>query len=112
MTKIKSIYFPFNDKNLTQYSINILNELIKNIETPFKKIKLVGHTDSFGLDEYNYKLGMNRAKSVKKLFDDNNIGNISIEVISEGEKNPVIKCNNCSSKKLLLNRRVDIYILN
>lgn len=112
MTKIKSIYFPFNDKNLTQYSVNILNELIKNIETPFKKIKLVGHTDSFGLDDYNYKLGMNRAKSVKELFDDNNIGNISIEVISEGEKNPIIKCNNCSSKKLLLNRRVDIYILN
>lgn len=111
MTKVKTIYFPFNEKNITPYSKKVLTNFINNIKKPYKEIRLVGHTDSFGTDNYNYTLGLNRAKSVEKIFQNNNIKNISIEVLSEGEKNPIVKCKNCSSKELQLNRRVDIYIL-
>jgi len=109
-TLLKSVHFPFNDKNLTQYSTNILNNLSTRIQGNNSIIKLIGHTDYYGSSAYNYKFGMERAEVIKAFLERNGVSNIEIEIQSEGEDNPKVDCENCSSKEMVLNRRVDIYI--
>lgn len=106
----KSIHFPFNDKNLTRYSKNLLTKLVREFPSS-AKIKLVGNTDFYGASEYNYNFGMERATTIKSFLERNGINNVEIELHSEGENNPKIDCENCSSKETILNRRVDIYIV-
>lgn len=110
-TLLKSIHFPFNEKYLTQYSTNILNKLMHKIKSANSVVKLVGHTDYYGSSDYNYKFGMQRAEVIKAFLEENGITNIEIEILSEGEDNPKIDCQNCSSKEMVLNRRVDIYVV-
>ena len=109
-SNIKSIHFPFNDKDLTEYSTNLLNHLILNIPQN-AKLKLVGHTDFYGSSDYNYSFGMERANTIKTFFELNGITNVEIEIQSEGEDSPKVDCENCSSKEMVLNRRVDIYMV-
>jgi len=110
-TLLKSIHFPFNEKYLTQYSTNILNKLMHKIKSANSVVKLVGHTDYYGSSDYNYKFGMQRAEVIKAFLEGNGVTNIEIEILSEGEDNPRVDCQNCSSKEMVLNRRVDIYIV-
>lgn len=111
-THFKSIHFPFNDKELTVYSTRLLHRMIRNLKDKTTQIRLVGHTDYYGSSAYNYNLGMQRAETIKAFFVDKGIVNVNIELLSEGENQPMVDCKNCSSKEMVLNRRVDIYIIN
>lgn len=53
------------------------------------KISIVGHTDSKGSEEYNLKLGMQRAISTKNYFSNQGIEPERIETYSEGESQPI-----------------------
>ena len=106
----ESIYFTFNSKDLNTESERAITNILNNIERPIKKIKLVGHTDYFGSDKFNYKLGLERANSVLNVINKNKNIKPETVVISEGEKMPIIECNKCSSKKVKENRRVEVYI--
>jgi outer membrane protein OmpA-like peptidoglycan-associated protein len=110
ITKIENIYFSFNSEKLSQESKEALNNMISKIDKPIKNIKLVGHTDYFGNEEYNYVLGLERAKNVMHAILENKSVNIDAKVLSEGEQKPIVICNNCNSKKVMKNRRVEIII--
>ncbi|MBL6970036.1 MAG: OmpA family protein [Campylobacterales bacterium] len=71
----------------------------KNIES----IVVNGHTDKCGTNEYNFALGLKRAKEVKQLLVDYSFDEKLIKTISYGESNP-ISSNDAS------NRRVDLNI--
>ncbi len=71
----------------------------KNIES----IIVNGHTDKCGTNEYNFALGLKRAKEVKQLLVDYSFDEKLIKTISYGESNP-ISSNDAS------NRRVDLNI--
>lgn len=70
-----------------------------------KTIKLEGNCDEFGSDEYNYALGLKRAKTVKEALVNGGVNADSISMTSLGESNPVCleKTKECWQK----NRRVD-----
>lgn len=107
---LKSIHFPFNEKNLTEYSTNLLNKLARDIPKN-AKLKLVGHTDFYGSSDYNYSFGMERANTIKAFLERNGISNVEIEIQSEGEDSPKNDCKDCPSKEMVLNRRVDVYVV-
>lgn len=111
---IKKIHFPFDEKELSKYSTGILNILCENDllkrEKSFR-IKLVGHTDIFGSNNYNYILGLRRAETIKQFLFSKGITNVEIDVSSEGEKNANVDCQECKSSEMVNLRRVDIYIL-
>ena len=71
------------------------------------KLKIVGHTDSIGSEEYNLDLSLRRAQSVKKYFTQNNINTNKITTDGKGENNPI--ANNQTVEGRSLNRRVEIY---
>ena len=97
-----SAYFDFNE-----YSVS--KSMSKNISVASSanyKIKIGGNCDSFGTDEYNYALGLKRAKSVKDALVDGGVSSSRIVLVSYGESNPA--CNKFTEKCYSSNRRADL----
>ena len=64
----KTIYFDFDKYNIRkdqQANIDANAALFNSAEAKSFSIKVEGNCDEFGTDEYNYALGLKRAKSVK-----------------------------------------------
>ena len=72
-----------------------------------KQLLIIGHTDSDASEKYNKRLGLNRAKSAKKYFEDLGVEN-EIEVLSKGETEPVVPNTTAANKQK--NRRVNFVI--
>jgi peptidoglycan-associated lipoprotein len=70
------------------------------------KIKIEGNCDEFGTDEYNYALGLKRAKAVKDSLVAQGITSSKMIMVSFGESSPV--CQTPSDSCYDRNRRVDI----
>ena len=103
-----SIYFDFD-------KYNIRSDMQKNIDMGYNFIKndslnviVEGNCDEWGSDEYNYALGLKRAKTVKDTLNRMGIENKQMSLISYGESNPVCQEHNenCWGK----NRRVEFKI--
>ena len=52
------------------------------------RIRVSGHTDSRGSDEYNLALGLRRAAATRKYLSDRGIAVSRIDVVSFGEERP------------------------
>lgn len=80
---------------------------------PSDYLVIIGHTDSKGNEAYNEKLGLRRAQSVKKYFEEKNL-ETTIKVKSEGEKKPAVADTNADGSynidAMAKNRRVNIII--
>jgi peptidoglycan-associated lipoprotein len=73
-------------------------------------IEIEGHTDNVGDKNYNYKLGLERAESVKRyLYENEQIPLHKINVISYGEEKPIAP--NKTKAGRAQNRRVVIKLL-
>ena len=73
------------------------------------KIKLEGNCDEWGSDEYNYALGLKRAKATKDALVADGVDAKKIVMVSFGESNPVCTQRNTACWKM--NRRVDYRLL-
>ncbi|MGA1380850.1 MAG: OmpA family protein, partial [Schleiferiaceae bacterium] len=70
-----------------------------------KPLIVVGHADSKGSDEVNYKIGLKRANAVAKYLKDNyGIVAERVEVKSKGESEPI-------STDDAINRRGEVYVI-
>ncbi len=74
------------------------------------KIKLEGHTDSIGKEEYNKRLSEIRAESVKRyLVEKGGVEGTMITTVGYGESRPI--ASNDTNEGRASNRRVEILIL-
>ena len=73
-------------------------------------IEIAGNTDpnpdSDPLDEYNKKLSLQRAETVKNYFIMNGIDNNRIVVVGNGSSNPIVE--NDTEEHRAMNRRTDV----
>lgn len=111
---MNSIHFDFDKYNLTEEMRAIATnnaEKITKISENYTslKIKLEGNCDEWGTDEYNYALGLKRAKSVKEALIADGVDEERILMVSYGESNPVCTAKNVTCWKK--NRRVDYRLL-
>jgi len=111
---LRSIHFKFDDYHLTDEMVTIANNNAQKIDKvvsqdPEIKIKLEGNCDEWGTDEYNYALGLKRAKSVKESLVKYGINGEKIVIVSYGESNPI--CNEHTISCWKRNRRVDYKLL-
>jgi len=92
---IKNIYFGFDKYNLTSEMKTISKENASKLAGVQEgtTIKVEGNCDEWGTDEYNYALGLKRAKVVKDALVMDGVNENAIKVVSLGESNPV-----CSDK--------------
>ncbi len=79
------------------------------LANPALRIRIAGHADERGSDEYNLVLGMRRATSAKRYLEAKGIDGSRIEVISFGEERPVNPASNESA--WAQNRRDEFEIL-
>ena len=103
---LKAIHFDFDSYVLTQQSRDIL---YSNAEYLLKKyhgkIKLEGHCDERGSDEYNIALGENRAKSALNYLLTLGVPSEQVSIISYGKERPLD--NGHTEEAWAKNRRVE-----
>ncbi len=72
------------DRAALDAKVGILNA------SPGVKIRVAGHTDERGSDEYNLALGQRRAAAAKRYLTQHGVSDASIDVISYGEEHPAM----------------------
>jgi len=90
-------------------SLEKLGELIRR--NPEARFRIEGHTDSFGAEDYNDRLSLARAESVRQwLADTMDIDPARIETRGLGSARPIIPVTGTIEEQQP-NRRVEIVIL-
>ena len=59
------------------------------VANPNVKIRISGHADERGSDEYNLALGNRRAAAAKRYLENKGVDGSRIEVVSYGEERPL-----------------------
>lgn len=107
---LKEILFAKEKNTVLPSSKPALLELCRILqEHPDMRIRIVGHTDDTGREEYNQKLSVIRAKSVKREIVNLGIDPTRVEIEGRGENDPIVP--NDSDKHRQMNRRVEVEIL-
>ncbi len=105
----QSIYFGFGDYGISGAMENNIASNLSVVSNTSGRIKIEGNCDEFGTDEYNYALGLKRAKAVKDSLISQGVGAQKMVIISYGESNPV--CSNPTDSCYAQNRRVDLRLV-
>lgn len=101
------IFFEFDSSSLSAQSKLSLLDVLPKVSG--KKILIHGYTDSVGSENYNDKLGLNRAESVKNFFIKAKSNATEIETFGSG-----LCCYlepNRTEEQRAKNRRVEIFVV-
>ena len=103
---IEPIYFAFNQYTVSDRELDKVASDARVIQSKgSNSVKVEGNCDEWGTDEYNFALGLKRAKSVKEALKASGVKS-NISVVSYGEAKPV--CNEHNDACWQKNRRADI----
>ena len=83
-------------------------ETLKDYESD-KRLRIEGHTDSRGTEEFNMELSRERAQSVADYLAENGIERSRMEIVGMGESKPIAP--NDTPEGRANNRRVEITVL-
>lgn len=107
---LKNLLFATDKTKILASSQPALQQLYRILkDNPDIRIRIVGHTDDVGREDYNQKLSIGRANSVKREMVNRGINPKRIETTGRGEKDPIVK--NDTEAHRQMNRRVEIEIL-
>ncbi len=105
----KNVYFAFASTKLLSKSFAALNEVVKILnDNSSLKLKISGHTDNIGSEEYNIGLSNGRAGSVKAYLVGKGVDASRLESEGFGESEPVVDNKTAAGRQL--NRRVEMKI--
>ncbi len=109
--QLQSINFAFDKYDISDEASQKLqaNAALANGKASAFNIKIEGNCDEWGSDEYNFALGLKRAKAAKDALVADGVDEGRISLVSYGESNPVCveKTKECWAK----NRRDDFKLL-
>jgi len=101
---VQNIYFDVDQYHITANKLGQVSHNAKLLRNS-GKVKIEGHCDASGSDEYNYALGLRRAKAITNGISTNNI-----TLVSMGESSP--ECGTSSSADCYAkNRRVEFKVM-
>ncbi len=109
---VNKIYFNFDKYDIRpdmQSKIKSNARLLNEMNSKDFSIKVEGNCDEWGTDEYNYALGLKRAKSTKDSLISYGVNESRIMIVSFGESNP--ECKNSDKACWDKNRRAEFKIL-
>lgn len=103
------LYFKSGSNELTDISKDKLPQILRDIQERAPcDVNVIGHADTMGSKEYNIKLSLKRAQSVKEWINSKGVNVTNFKVESYGETNLLVKTgDNISEEK---NRRVELLI--
>lgn len=106
---LKNVFFDFDKSELKTSSYPVLNRLLEYMQSgEIKKVEISGHTDSYGVDDYNMKLSQRRVDAVKEFLRRNGISEDRMIAKGFGETQPVAP--NDTPENRAKNRRVEFKI--
>ncbi len=85
----RSIFFDFNRADLRPESTPELDRIRFMIEDYGETVRIAGHTDSIGSDDYNMNLSAERAEAVKAYLVSRGIDSDLIHTVGRGETDPL-----------------------
>lgn len=106
-------YFEFDKAVLTEEGKGKLDEIARTLkQARDPNIRIVGHADQIGSEDYNLKLSRERARAVEQYLLAQGVPAQALEVQAMGEANPVKQCEGMRGQALIdclgPNRRTDI----
>jgi OmpA-OmpF porin, OOP family len=100
------IFFDYDKFDIREEHNAFLDGMIKVIKGHSDlRVKVTGHTDSDGSDQYNDTLSMNRARAITDYFVKRGLSADRLVIEFKGEHAPISPNTNAEGKQL--NRRVD-----
>jgi outer membrane protein OmpA-like peptidoglycan-associated protein len=103
----EKLLFDFDKYNLTDEDNKLLKEIAAKVQKgKVKNLKIIGHTDSYGSDQYNEYLSYQRADAVQKKLVELGVNKEQLTVEFYGEKQAA--SDNSNKEGRSLNRRVEI----
>ncbi len=107
---LRNIFFDFNKATLRPESKVELERVYTILtENPRMKVRIAGHTDNIGSEEYNQRLSEARAKAVYDYLISRGISADRLSYIGYGESRPID--TNETSEGRQNNRRVELEII-
>lgn len=101
------VFFDWNKADLTERAKSIVSEASTAARSQNVRVEINGHTDTSGSPEYNKRLSMRRAETVRSAMVSHGVSSSAISVYGHGETNPLIQGANMREPQ---NRRVEIVI--
>jgi len=85
-----TVYFAFDRSDLDAEARRVLDAKLPVMQANTDvRIRIAGHTDERGSDEYNLALGARRAAAAKRYLSHHGIDEARMDVVSFGEERPV-----------------------
>jgi outer membrane protein OmpA-like peptidoglycan-associated protein len=104
-----TVYFVFDKDELTAESLAQFNRIKAELAVrPAPEVVVIGHTDRVGALEYNDKLSLTRAETVRAALIAAGIMPLQMEVAGRGEREPAVPT--ADEVKEPRNRRVEIIV--
>ncbi len=111
--ELQKIYFGVDQYNITPDQLGVVAQdarILKSAIAAGSRVKIEGHCDATGTDEYNYALGLRRAKAAKDALQNNGVNPNKMILVSMGESSP--ECTTSTSAECYAkNRRVVFKII-
>lgn len=111
------IYFDFNRSTIKASEQAKLDGLISKIEADerIQSVDVIGHADAIGNSNYNKRLSMKRAESVRSYLNQRGVTTRKIDVRALGESDPVTACPKSLPRTRLIaclaeDRRVEVML--
>jgi OOP family OmpA-OmpF porin len=109
LSELEGITFRFDKSNVIPTPNEILDRAVELLAAyPDVKVEIHGHTDSVGSEDYNMKLGLRRAESVKQYLADHGVNVENMTTKSFGETKPMATNDTKEGRKQ--NRRIHFVI--
>jgi peptidoglycan-associated lipoprotein len=91
----EAIYYDYDSDVLRADARAVLDEKLRVLNAnPSVRLRIEGHTDERGSDEYNLALGRRRADQAKRYLADRGIDASRIETMSFGRERPAVSGTN------------------
>lgn len=88
---LQTVYFDYDSDELRSDARATLDEKMRVLNAnPGLRLRIEGHTDERGTDEYNLALGRRRADQAKRYLADRGIDAARIETMSFGRERPAV----------------------
>lgn len=104
------VYFNYDQSDLSAEARATLDGKLPVLRSnPGMRLRISGHADERGSDEYNLALGQRRAAAVKRYLTDQGVDAGRLDIVSYGEERPAVEGE--TEDAFRLNRRAEFEIV-
>lgn len=106
-------YFGFNDSELSDQAKAKLDRIAERASNSAEaRVRVVGHADQVGEEDYNQMLSQRRADAVRTYLIDRGVAQDAVQVEARGETDPIVNCEGQQGASLIdclqVNRRTEV----